>query len=132
MNHLNGQGMKTAGELRIGPTGDKIVGRTAQEGAPCRRRRTWPSSHVLRNGGAREPNAELRQFALDARCTPQDVLLAHAADEHTYLRGNRRPSWLPPSMLPPHGLAKRLSAPAADSVCLHDLKGFGPSRPHNG
>jgi hypothetical protein len=35
-------------------------------------------------------------------------------------------------MLPPHELAKPLSAPAADGVCLHELKGFGPSRPHHG
>jgi hypothetical protein len=35
-------------------------------------------------------------------------------------------------MLPPRELAKPLSAPAADGVWLHDLKGFGPSRPHHG
>ena len=35
-------------------------------------------------------------------------------------------------MLPPQELAQPLSAPAADGVGLHDLKGFGPSRPHHG
>jgi hypothetical protein len=52
MDHLNGQGVKTAGELRRGPTSDKVGGVIAQEGTPCRRRRTGPLSHVLRHGGA--------------------------------------------------------------------------------
>jgi hypothetical protein len=61
---------QTVGELRIHASGDKSRGMMAQEGAPCRRWRTGPSSHVLRNGGARDPDAELCQFALDAWCAP--------------------------------------------------------------
>jgi hypothetical protein len=60
------------------------------------------------------------------------MLSAHAADQRTCLRGDRRPSWPPPPMRPPHELANPLSAPAADGVCVHDLKGFGPSHPPHG
>src|SRR5262245_44086407 len=69
---------------------------------------------------------------MDARGAPQDILPAHAADESTQLCGDGRPSWPLPPVLPPHEPAKPLSAPAADGVGLHELKGLGPSCPHHG
>jgi hypothetical protein len=52
-----------------------------QEGAPSLGWRSTSLDHVLRDAGLRDLEAELEQFAMDARRTPQLIFGAHPADQ---------------------------------------------------
>ena len=55
----------------------------AQEAAPCRRRRSDPSHHVLCDRGLADLDAELQELAVDTRRTPQWVGAVHLPDQIT-------------------------------------------------
>src|SRR5262245_49798257 len=63
----------------------------AQKRAPSL---TWWSTtldHVLGNARLRDFKAELEQFAVDARRSPQRVFVAHLPDQGAQLRADLRP-----------------------------------------
>src|SRR5713101_2941369 len=64
----------------------------AQKGRPALRRRSPPPRHVLGYTRLPDIDAELEQFAVDPRCTPQRVGKAHVADQLAYLRRHLWPS----------------------------------------
>jgi hypothetical protein len=57
-------------------------------------------------------DAELRQFTVNTRGTPQNILSAHLPDERTRLRGDGRASWSFPLIWPPQMMPYSLSTPA--------------------
>jgi hypothetical protein len=52
---------------------------------PARRRRARSSHHVLADGGLTDLDTEFGQLAMDARCTPERVGVAHLPDQITHL-----------------------------------------------
>src|SRR5882724_6414932 len=63
----------------------------AQERPPALGRRTSSPRHVLRNRGLPNIDAELEEFAMDPRRTPERVCDAHVANELAYLQWLFRP-----------------------------------------
>ena len=59
---------------------------------PRLRWRFWSSDHVLGNGGLRNLDAQLHQFALNPRCAPNLVLAAHCSNQIADLFRNSRTS----------------------------------------
>src|SRR5213594_2272561 len=86
-----------------------------QECSPRLRRRPPRPDHVLRHCRLRDSQAELQQFAVDSRCTPQRIRAAHLPYQIPQVPPNRGPtpsaSTLPcpvepeaPAVPPHHGL----------------------------
>ena len=66
------------------------VGRMAtQEGAPPEGR-SASLDHILRDAGLSDLKAELEQFAMDARRSPQRIVNAHPPDQRAQIRGDLR------------------------------------------
>src|SRR5208283_3072674 len=65
-----------------------------QESAPGLRWWLAAAHHVLAHASLPDVDAELEQFTMDARCTPDGILPAHLADQISDLAGNDRPSRL--------------------------------------
>jgi len=63
-----------------------------QKGLPPLGRRPSPPRHVLGHTRLPDINAELEQFAVDARRAPEWIGKAHVADQLTYLERHGRPS----------------------------------------
>ena len=63
-----------------------------QEGAPPRG--GWAASldHILRDAGLSDLKAELEQFAMDARRSPQRGVNAHPPDQSAQVRVDLRPA----------------------------------------
>src|SRR5215813_1355012 len=68
------------------------IGMIAQKGLPPLGRRPSPPRHVLGHTRLPDINAELAQFAVDARRAPEWIGKAHVADQLTYLQRHGRPS----------------------------------------
>src|ERR1700730_2610765 len=66
----------------------------AQEFPPTLRRRFSPPDQVFGDSRLGDLELELEQFPMDARGTPQWVLLAHPSDELAQLTANSGPSRL--------------------------------------
>ena len=67
------------------------VGRmAAQEGAPSRGGRSASLDHILRDAGLSDLKAELEQFAMDARRSPQRIVNAHPPDQSAQVRVDLR------------------------------------------
>src|SRR5712691_2989203 len=64
----------------------------AQKGRPALGGRSPPPRHVLGYTRLSDIDAELEQFAVDPRCTPQWVGKAHVTDQPAYLRRHLWPS----------------------------------------
>src|SRR5262249_31200106 len=56
------------------------------EGLPALRRRSPSPRHVFCNRGLSDIDAELEQFAMNARCSPKRVRNTHVSDELTNLQ----------------------------------------------
>src|SRR5215470_18857512 len=91
----------------------------AQECPPALRGRLSASDHVLRNRRFGDLKPELEQFTMDARGTPQWVLLAHPLDEFVQLTANPGPS-RPPARSPAPIGPKPCAMPPQDRVRLND------------
>jgi hypothetical protein len=72
--------------------GGDVRGVVTQEGAPSLRGRAASLDHVLRDAGLSDLEAELEQFAMDARRSPQRIFRAHPPDQHAEIRGDLRPA----------------------------------------
>jgi hypothetical protein len=60
-----------------------------------------PPDHVLGNARLADIDAELEQFAMDARCAPERVGQAHVPDQLTDLQRDSRPPAMPSRFLTP-------------------------------
>src|SRR5438034_5047943 len=61
-----------------------------QEGAPYLRGRTAALDHVLRDARLSDLEAELEQFTMDARRSPQRIFRAHPPDQRAQIRVDLR------------------------------------------
>ena len=59
----------------------------AAQGFSTLRRWLAASRHILANTGLADVDAELEQFAVDARLSPQRIVAAHLADQFPCLPG---------------------------------------------
>ena len=67
------------------------VGRmAAQEGAPSKGGRSASLDHILRDAGLSDLKAELEQFVMDARRSPQRIVNAHPPDQSAQVRVDLR------------------------------------------
>jgi hypothetical protein len=80
--------------------GDQLLGMILKQGTPSLRRRFVAAQHVLADTALSDVDAEFEQFAMDARCTPAGILLAHPADKISELLGDDGSSGLAASYLP--------------------------------
>src|SRR5262247_1245727 len=87
----------------------------AQEGRPTLTRSSGTFDHVLGDGRFSDRDAELEQFAMDPRRTPQPVGPAHLPDQIADLLGDRRPATAGPRPPAPERL-EAASMPADHGV----------------
>ena len=74
------QSKRRTGDDKHVDSGD-TVDLIEQEGTPGRRRRSAPADHVLGDGRLTDRDAELEQFAMDSRCAPQRIGVAHLPNQ---------------------------------------------------
>jgi hypothetical protein len=103
-----------------------------QKGAPSLGGRPAMTYHVLADAGLADVDAELQQFAVDARCSPQRILPAHRADQIADLFGHGRPPRLTVPDLPRPKKSEALPMPGNDGFRLHDEEGGSPIGPSLG
>ena len=84
---------------------------------------------VLGDRRLREAEAELEQFAMDARSAPGEIRAMHLHDELTNLRFDARSSRAPQSALPAPVEAETLSVPADHGLRAHKEESLTPFRP---
>ena len=71
-----------------------------QKGPPGLRRWLATSRHILANTRFSDVDAELEQFAVNARCAPQRILPTHLANQVPRFLGDRRSSRVAAAHLP--------------------------------
>src|SRR5215469_2204432 len=103
-----------------------------QEGPPGLRRRLAASRHVFANAGFADIDSQFQQFAMDARRTPQRIIMAHLANQFLRFVRNRRTShWAVPN-LPRPKQPKPLAVPADHRLWPDDYEGGSPTTPKPG
>src|SRR5262250_2234674 len=106
--------LETDGGDREEINGDDLQEVVLEESAPGLRRRFTAADHVLGDTALADVDAELEQFAMNARCTPGGILPAHPADQVPNLARNRRPSRLSVPYLPSPKQAEAFAMPEND------------------
>ena len=101
--------------------GCDIRGMVPQEGAPSLTRRFPSLDHVFGYRQLCDLKAELEQFTMDARCTPNRVLDAHSPDQSAQLRPDLRPPSSRTRFPTPVG-SKAGTMPTNDRLRLNDGK----------
>jgi hypothetical protein len=91
-----------------------------QEGAPGLRRWLAASHHILGNTGLADVDAQLEQFAVDARRSPQRMVAAHLANQFPRFLGDRRWSRLAAAQLPGPEHPKPFAVPGNHRLRFHD------------
>src|ERR1700678_2245527 len=101
---------------------DDAVGMIAKERPPALGRRVSSPGHVLGHAGLSDIDAELEEFSMDPRRSPQRIRNAHLADKLAYLR---RYSWSAPTAprLPPPVRSEPGAVPFNHGLRLHDRQG---------
>src|SRR5262245_38968237 len=87
----------------------------AQKRPPALRRRASPLCHVFGHACLPDIDAELEQFAMNPRCSPQWIGEAHLADQLPDLERDLWSSPVRPRFPPPVGSEPR-SVPANDGL----------------
>src|SRR6266481_2691717 len=95
------------------------VGMIAKERPPALGWRVSSPGHVLGHAGLSDIDAELEEFSMDPRRSPQRIGNAHLADKLAYLR---RYSWSATTAprLPPPVRSEPGAVPTNNGVRLHD------------
>src|ERR1700722_17845415 len=106
------------------------VGMIAKERPPALGWRLSSLGHVLGHARLSDIDAELEEFSMDPRRSPQRIGNAHLADKLAYLR---RYSWSAPTAprLPPPVRSEPGAVPFNHGLRLHDRQGassFGAKR----
>src|ERR1700687_4797439 len=98
------------------------VGMIAKERPPALRWRVSSLGHVLGHAGLSDIDAELEEFSMDPRRSPQRIGNAHLADKLAYLR---RDSWSATTAprLPPPVRSEPRAVPFNHGLRLHDRQG---------
>src|SRR5215831_16588058 len=102
---------------------DQLLGMILQEGAPRLRRWLMAAQHVFADTALSDVDAEFEKFAMDARCTPTRILLAHHADQVSDFVGDEGSSGLPAPHLPSPEPSKAGTMPGQDRFWLDDGQG---------
>jgi hypothetical protein len=100
-----------------------------QEDPPSLGGRSAPANHVLADAGLANIDAQLEEFTVDARSTPQRVFSAHPTDQFSNLD---RKAWTTGSAMahfPSPEEPKALTVPADDCPGLDDDEGRSPIVP---
>jgi len=99
----------------------------AAQGFSTLRRWLAASRHILANTGLADVDAELEQFAVDARRSPQRIVAAHLPNQVPRFLGDRRPSRLAAPHLPGPEHPKPLAV--NHRLRFHDDQGRPPAGP---
>src|SRR6266496_1277009 len=97
---------------------DDGIRMVAQKGSPALRRRSSAFDQVFGDRRLRNLEAKLEQFAVDTRCAPERVVLAHLPDQVPQLAVDFRPA-RPTARSPAPIGPKPCSMPSQDGVGLH-------------
>jgi hypothetical protein len=100
--------------------GYKAVDVILEESPPGLGRRRSISHKVFAHARFANIDAELQQFAVNARRAPARIVFAHAPDESANLGWNRRPTGFASPDLPCPEEAKRVAVPGNDGFRLDD------------
>jgi hypothetical protein len=112
--------------------GDEILDMVGEKGPPRLGGRYAPLRHQPGHGALREVEAELEQFGMDARRTPEGIRRGHAPDQSLDLRvDGRATSGRAARELGPV-LAKASPLPPQDGVGSDDHEGLLPPGPDSG
>ena len=103
-----------------------------EEGSPGLRGRLPLVYQVRAHARLADVDAELEQFAMNARRTPPRIFTAHLADQIANLQCDCRTSSLPFPNLPRPEYPESPSVPCNHSVWLHDDKRRPPVPPYAG
>src|SRR5215813_13200102 len=103
-----------------------------EESAPGLRRRFTAADHVLADTALADVDAELEQFAMNARCTPGGILPAHPADQVPNLARDRRPSGLSVPYLPSPKQTEAFAMPGHNRFRLDEHQRRAPTAPDAG
>jgi len=76
--------------------------------------------HILTDAGLADVDAELEQFAVNVRRSPEWIVAAQHADQLANLFRDHGPARLPAANLPTPEQAEALTVPANDRGGLHD------------
>src|SRR4051794_18598116 len=101
-----------------------------EESPPCLGWRLPVLDQILADAGLPDVDAELQQFAVNARRSPTRIFSAQAADEVADFAWDRRPPGLASPDLPRPEKAKCLAVPSDYSFRLHDNERRTPICPH--
>ena len=101
----------------------------AAQGFSTLRRWLAASRHILANTGLADVDAELEQFAVDARRSPQRIVAAHLPNQVPRFPGDRRPSRLAAAHLPGPDHVKPFAVPGNQRLRFHDDQGRRPAGP---
>src|SRR5229473_3080491 len=98
------------------------VGMIAKERPPALGRRVSSPGYVLGHAGLSDIDAELEEFSMDPRRSPQRIGNAHLADKLAYLRRYNWPATTAPR-LPPPVRSEPGAVPFNHGLRLHDRQG---------
>src|SRR5215469_6621726 len=124
--------LETEGGDREEINGDDLREMVLEESVPVLRRRFTASDHVLGDAALADVDAELEQFAMNARCTPGGILPAHPADQVPNLACDRWPSGLSVPYLPSPKQAKAFAMPGHNRFRLDEHQRRAPTAPDAG
>src|SRR5262245_48523903 len=91
-----------------------------QKGSPTLRGRPSMADHILTHARLPDIDAQLQQFAVDARSSPKRVLAAHLSDQLTHFHRHRRTARLTVSNFPCPEPSEALPVPGNDGFRLDD------------
>src|SRR6266481_2032432 len=97
------------------------VGMIADKGSPALGRRVSSPDHVLGHAGLSDFDAELKEFSMDPRRSPQRIGNAHLADKLAFLRRYRWSATTAPR-LPPPVRSEPGTVPFYDGLWLHNRR----------
>src|SRR6202035_873910 len=99
-----------------------VVGMIADTRSPALRRRVSSLDHVCGHARLSDIDAELEEFSMDSRRSPQWIGNAHLADKPSYFDRNRRSAGAR-SRLPPPVRSEPGAVPFNHGLRLHDRQG---------
>ena len=85
--------------------------------------------HVLRDSGLGQLDSELEQFAVQPRCSPQDIGSTHVANQSSELLRNPGSPNFPAMTFPLPVESESFSMPGDDRIRLDEQKAVTPFGP---
>ena len=88
--------------------------------------------HIFRDRGLRHFDSEFEQFAVEPRCSPQDIASTHIANQLADLSGNPGAANASRTTFPPPVEAESFSMPSDDRSRFDDREAMTPPGPETG